>query len=195
MPLMSVNEYARHRNVTHQAVGIAVNAGRIKKERNGKIDSEKADASWALRTDTVLSMRNVPRDRPAAATHKPTGTTQGDQARRDTPDPWGGLSGMDVGDKIAMQTRMAKLQLVRKQVELAQIELDKSKGAVMPTVEVQEFIASLILMVRDHFLVQPDRLAPAIAAVNDTATVHRIIKTDVDAALKKLSKAVKSIGF
>jgi len=192
MPLMGVVEYARHRNVSHPAVIKAVTAGRIKKERNGKIDSEKADASWTLRTDTVLSMRSdprakpttVPKSAPPAAAHAPEGQ-----------DPFGAFAGMTVGDKVAIQTRMAKLQLVRKQVELAQLELDKSKGAVMPTGEVQEFVAALILMVRDHFLVQPDRLAPAVAAVTDTATCHRIIKNDVDAALKKLSKAVKSIGI
>ena len=61
--------------------------------------------------------------------------------------------------------------------------------------DVDEHIASFSLMVRDHCMAMPDRLAPAIAAVHDTATVHRIMKTDIDAALRKLSKAVASAGF
>lgn len=192
MSQMGVVEYARHRNVSHPAVIKALAAGRIRKERNGKIDSEKADASWTLRTDTVLSMRSEPRAMPTVV---PKGAPPAAGHVADAQDPFGGLNGMTMGDKVAIQTRLAKLQLVRKQVELAQLELDKSKGAVMPTIEVQEFVAAMILMVRDHFLVQPDRLAPAVAAVTDTATCHRIIKNDVDAALKKLSKAVKSIGI
>jgi hypothetical protein len=100
-----------------------------------------------------------------------------------------------VGEKIAVQTAMARLQLVKLQVETAQVERDKLKGSVMQTSEVRESIASIVLMVRDHMLVQPDRLAATLASVNDTATAHRILKSDVDSALKKLSKAVKAIGI
>ncbi len=192
MPLLSVNEYARHRNVSHQAIGKALKDGRIKKERSGKIDSEKADASWALRTDTVLSMRTMPRARVGAPSQSASASMPASQAPSD---PSTFMAGMGVGEKIAVQTAMARLQLVKLQVETAQVERDKLKGSVMQTSEVRESIASIVLMVRDHMLVQPDRLAATLASVNDTATAHRILKSDVDSALKKLSKAVKTLGI
>jgi hypothetical protein len=75
------------------------------------------------------------------------------------------------------------------------MERDERKNALMKRSDVDEHIASFSLMVRDYCMAMPDRLAPAIAAVNDTATVHRMMKTDIDAALRKLSKAVASAGF
>jgi hypothetical protein len=77
MPLMTITEYARHRGVSQPAVSKAIAAHRIKKERSGKIDSEKADASWALRTDPVRSLNNTggrspaPPLRSAPPSHEP----------------------------------------------------------------------------------------------------------------------------
>lgn len=50
MPLMSLRGYAAHRGVSLSTVQLAIKSGRIKRDRNGKIDSEKADATWDART-------------------------------------------------------------------------------------------------------------------------------------------------
>ncbi len=186
MPLMGQREYARHRGVSHQSIGRALDAGRIQKDSKGKIDSERADASWALRTDPLISMNNAERQRAAAS------TTQRMPSLQEVSDP---SSGMGIGEKVALRTAMQNLRKVTAQADTAEMERDEKKNALMKRSDVDEHIASFSLMVRDHCMAMPDRLAPAIAAVHDTATVHRIMKTDIDAALRKLSKAVASAGF
>lgn len=49
----SQREYARHRGVSHVAVGKAVKTGRISLGSDGKIDFARADAAWARNTDQV----------------------------------------------------------------------------------------------------------------------------------------------
>jgi hypothetical protein len=191
MPLMSVTEYARHRSVSHQAVSKAIDAGRIKKERNGKIDSDKADASWALRTDPVRSMNNAPRQH-AGATVLPAPSRP---AVRDEAGTGSGTEHLGFGEKVALRIAMQRLRRETAQADTAEMERDEKKNALMKRSDVDEHIAFFSQMGRDHCMAMPDRLAPAIAAVSDTATVHRIMKTDIDAVLRKLSKAVASAGF
>lgn len=192
MPFMTVTEYARHRNVSHQAVSKAIDAGRIKKERKGgKIDSDKADASWALRTDPVRSMNNAPRQHAGATLLQPPSRP----AAHGDPGAGTGTESLGLGEKVALRIAMQRLRRETAQADTAEMERDEKKNALMKRTDVDEHIASFSLMVRDHCMAMPDRLAPAIAAVNDTATVHRILKTDIDAALRKLSKAVASAGF
>jgi hypothetical protein len=50
MPLMGIREYGRHRGVSHVAVLKAVRAGRIGRNRDGRIDSDAADRDWARNT-------------------------------------------------------------------------------------------------------------------------------------------------
>lgn len=49
----SQREYARHRGISHVAVGKAVKAGRITLDSDGKIDFSRADAAWARNTDQI----------------------------------------------------------------------------------------------------------------------------------------------
>lgn len=55
MPIMSVNAYAKHRGVYHQAVREAIQRGTISKRADGKIDSEVADREWAANVHPVSS--------------------------------------------------------------------------------------------------------------------------------------------
>ncbi len=50
LPFVSQAEYARHRGVSREAVRRAIAAGRIKLERDGLIDPEKADLAWRENT-------------------------------------------------------------------------------------------------------------------------------------------------
>jgi len=187
---MTVTEYARHRNISHQAVSKAIDAGRIKKERNGKIDSDKADTSWALRTDPVRSMNN-------ARGHTPAVPLRSDPPRggsgfppQHEPEPALGFS-----EKVALRIAMQRLRKETAQADTAEIERDKLRDSLLSKAVVDEHIASFSQMVRDHVMAQPDRLAAALAAVDDAKVAHRILKTDGDGMLRKLSKAVASAGL
>lgn len=180
MPLMTVSQYARHRGVSHQAVSKAVAERRIKKDRNGKIDSDAADRAWALRTNPAQAATHVlpPAPRAVPSTPMPSGTEQ-----------------YSVVEKLDIKTKMAHLREKEARAEMAEKDLAKLKGLLMSKPEVDEYIAFFSQMVRDHMMAVPDRLAPALAAVNEPSTVHKILKTDIDAALRKLSKAIASAGF
>lgn len=58
--LMTITEYARHRGVYLQAVQYAVKAGRIKRDVDGKINSDQADADWQRNT-MHTNARTAPR--------------------------------------------------------------------------------------------------------------------------------------
>jgi hypothetical protein len=182
---MGVVEYARHRGVSHPAVIRAINEKRIKKERNGKIDSEKADAAWALRTDPVQSMHRAPQAFDRASAHTPAPAPV--QAHNEPT--------LGMGEKVALRIAMQRLRKETAQADTAEIERDKLKDSLLGRAVVDEHIASFSQMVRDHLLALPDRLAASLAAVDSAATAHRILKADVDAALRKLSKAVASAGL
>jgi len=175
MPLMNVVEYARHRGVSHQAVSQALEGGKIRKERNGKIDSEKADRSWALKSNPVA----IPSP---------------NSGRRKSPS---GVSVENLGfeDKLDLKTKMAHLREKEARAETAEMERDEKKGLLVKRPAVNEYVAFFTQMVRDHMMAVPDRLAPALAAVNEPAIAHRILKTDIDAGLRKLSKAIVRAGF
>jgi hypothetical protein len=70
---LSIRGYARHRRVTHQAVGKAIAAGRIVVGADGTIDPAVADQAWQERT--------APRMPPPAAA-PPAGPRRGGRLRR-----------------------------------------------------------------------------------------------------------------
>jgi len=47
---LSIRAYAKHRNVSPNAVATAIDSGRITPDKNGKIDPEKADKEWLENT-------------------------------------------------------------------------------------------------------------------------------------------------
>jgi phage terminase Nu1 subunit (DNA packaging protein) len=68
-------------------------------------------------------------------------------------------------------------------------------GELVERQQVVDFIASAFTMIRDALLSQPDRMAAQLAAVTDTAEVHRRLKEDVHALLVRLSRAIKASQF
>src|SRR4051794_34083226 len=52
---MSLREYARHRGCYPRAVEAALRAGRIRRDEQGRIDSEQADHDWEVGTSPYLS--------------------------------------------------------------------------------------------------------------------------------------------
>ena len=63
-------------------------------------------------------------------------------------------------------------------------------GELVERTEAAAYAANFSMLVRDHVLVQPDRLAERLAAANDQTEVYRILRDDGRALLKRLSKAI-----
>ena len=187
MPLMSVTAYALHRGVSHQAVSKAIEAGRIRKERNGKIDSDRADTAWALKTDPVRSLNNAPRQQPGSGS-RPAKSSASSNAGT-------GTENLRIGEKVALKIAMQRLRRETAQADTAEMERDEKKDRLMKRSVVDEHIAFFSQMVRDHMMAMPDRLAPAVAAVTDAGTARRVLMNDVETGLRKLSRAIASAGF
>jgi hypothetical protein len=58
--LMSLRAYAAHRGCALQAVQKAIQSGRIKKDKSGKIDAGTADIDWAKSTDPSKQRNTAP---------------------------------------------------------------------------------------------------------------------------------------
>jgi hypothetical protein len=63
-------------------------------------------------------------------------------------------------------------------------------GELIERTEAAAYAANFSMLVRDHMLVQPDRLAERLAASNDCAEVYRILRDDGHTLLVRLSKAI-----
>jgi len=63
-------------------------------------------------------------------------------------------------------------------------------GELVERTEAAAYAANFSMLVRDHVLIQPDRLAERLAATNDRAEVYRILRDDGRALLVRLSKAI-----
>jgi phage terminase Nu1 subunit (DNA packaging protein) len=99
------------------------------------------------------------------------------------------------------QTDPARVLLIgRARAALARAKREEraerlAAGELLERREVVEFVASSFSMIRDALLAQPDRLAAQLAAVSDTAEVHRRLKEDVHALLIRLSRAIEASQF
>jgi len=99
------------------------------------------------------------------------------------------------------QTDPARVLLIgRARAALARAKREEraerlAAGELLERQQVVEFIASSFSMIRDALLSQPDRLAAQLAAVTDSAEVHRRLKEDVHALLVRLSRAIEASQF
>jgi hypothetical protein len=166
MAMMGVVEYARHRGVSHPAVIKAIAQGRILK-RKGKIDSESADRMWELnRKQAQQSRLPAPPSLPSPQT--------------------------DRAEQVVLATGTMRLRREKAQAEIAEIQLAKLKGALIERDVARQTVSSMSMAFSDFVRALPDRLAGALAAVTDADTIHKILKSDGERHLYKLSQTLKS---
>ena len=71
--------------------------------------------------------------------------------------------------------------------ELKRLELEERKGTLVNAAEVTSKTFSLARQLRDSLLVLADRLAPVLAAVDDAAECHRLLREEHAVALRSLA--------
>lgn len=158
----SQREYAKHRGVSHVAVGKAVKAGRIAVEDDGKIDFEKADRLWTANTTPPGAARNPSgvRKPPAGPTPEPPRQEQPQQSSAPQPDGTGGVS-------------LVKAQTMRA-VFLAQREklrFEEESGKKIDRDEVRVNAFNRARRARDMLLSAPARIAPLLVGMTDTLQI------------------------
>jgi len=182
--LVTFKEFAELREVTPAAVTHAVKA-RIKEAivvRNGKrmLDRDKAMAMWDKNTkrngSEKLSVEAKQRDQ----------RTAGAAAVDNVPDqlrtlimglPEDQIPGLDV----------SRERKEHYNAEIARLQALKEREELVPTADVKRMASTLGRQIRDNVLAIPNRVAPLLAAAQDSGEVHRLLSEELRTALRVLA--------
>jgi len=167
--LISQREYARRRGVSHVSVQRAIKAGRISTV-DGKIDPVLADEQWRRNTD-----QSKPRNR---ITGNPKQTrTPGEPSE---PMDMGGAEGAIGGPSTATGYARARAARELYQAQLAKLELDRRRGALVSADEVRLGAFNMARKARDQLIALPERLATVLAAIQEPPEVQRILEEEIE---------------
>jgi len=162
MPLLSLRAYARHRGVSLAAVQKAIRSGRISRNADGLIDSERADAEWNAKTRPGQSRAPLAAAAPLEPAEAP-------------PD------GLDYFRARAIRENYL--------ARMAKIEFEEKTAKLVSRDEVEAAAFTRGRIVRDNLLNIPDRLAATLAAESDADKVHRLLSDEIRRALNDLAGA------
>lgn len=161
----SQREYAKHRGVSHVAVGKAVKTGRITLDSDGKIDFARADAAWARNTDQVKQASTGGGEKtrkktatPSAARHEepePSRPAQEPAPAAPPPMESGGVS------LVKAQTMKAVFAAQR---EKLRFEEESGKKIDADDVRVRAF--NRARRARDMLMSAPARIAPLLVGMD-----------------------------
>jgi hypothetical protein len=193
--LVSFSDFARLKGVSAPAVTIASKA-RIKDaivERNGKrmLDRDKALELWDKNTrrngsERVSSearqrdRREIETDPVGVALRPPVEVpaATGDQLKTLIMGlPEDQIPGLDV----------SRERKEHYNAELARLQALKEREELVPTADVKRMASTLGRQIRDNILSIPNRVAPLLAAAQDSGEVHRLLSEELRTALRVLA--------
>jgi hypothetical protein len=193
--LVTFSDFARLKKVSAPAVTIA-SKSRIKDaivEHNGKrmLDRAKALELWDKNTRRNGServsveakqrdRRKIKVDRPGAppppAAKVPAAT--GDQLKTLIMGlPEDQIPGLDV----------SRERKEHYNAEIARLQALKEREELVPTADVKRMASTLGRQIRDNILSIPNRVAPLLAAAQDSGEVHRLLSEELRTALRVLA--------
>ena len=190
--LVSFSDFARLKGVSAPAVTIAAKS-RIKDaivERNGKrmLDRDKALDLWDRNTkrngSERVSAEAKERDRkPIEASADPPPPAQvpaatGEQLKTLIMGlPEDQIPGLDV----------SRERKEHYNAEIARLQALKEREELVPTADVKRMASTLGRQIRDNILSIPNRVAPLLAAAQDSGEVHRLLSEELRTALRVLA--------
>jgi hypothetical protein len=190
--LVSFAEFARIKEVSKPAVTGAIK-NRIADAvvmRNGRrmLDREKALELWDRNTtrngSEKVSEEAKQRDRrplelsadPPPPAHVPTAT--GEQLKTLIMGlPEDQIPGLDV----------SRERKEHYNAEIARLQALKEREELVPTADVKRMASTLGRQIRDNILSIPNRVAPLLAAAQDSGEVHRLLSEELRTALRVLA--------
>jgi len=190
--LVTFSKFAEIKGVSPAAVSIACKS-RIKDaivERNGKrmLDRDKALELWDRNTKRNGSERvsadAKQRDRkplepgadPPPPAQVPAAT--GEQLKTLIMGlPEDQIPGLDV----------SRERKEHYNAEIARLQALKEREELVPTADVKRMASTLGRQIRDNILSIPNRLAPLLAAAQDSGEVHRLLSEELRTALRVLA--------
>jgi hypothetical protein len=173
--LMTQAEYARHRGCSREGVRRAVQSGRISAIGPDKlIDPAVADIQWASNTRARAS--SAP---PAAAGTNPATNPATAPPGAILAEPDASVSYLD------WRTRREAAEAMT--AELALLEL---RGVLVRAADVKQALSRSVAALRESFLQLPARLVPLLAADPAAASMDRILRAEIVAALAGFVESV-----
>ena len=194
--LVSFSKFAEIKGVSPAAVSLACKS-RIKDaivERKGRrmLDTDKALELWDRNTRRNGSERVSPeakqRDR---RKHKPDEAEQIPEAALVVvPKP-----SSDQLKTLIMglpEDQIPGLDVSRERkehynAELARLQALKEREELVPTADVKRMASTLGRQIRDNVMAIPNRVAPLLAAAQDSGEVHRLLSEELRTALRVLA--------
>lgn len=174
--LLSKNQYAKHRGVSHTAVSKAVKAGRIPTTPDGLIDPESADKEWEKNTDPSKPLNSITGDPKRRKGEEKQGTGAATALPSDVPP-----IAVSLAAKEAIRTEREKIKLLKERNKL--VSVDK--------VRADSF--AVFRLTQEKLLNIPDRLAPVLAATNDSREIHRLLVCEIRLVCEDLRNDIKKL--
>ncbi len=187
--LMGITEYARHRGCNLQAVQYAARRGRIHRNLDGLIDSEKADREWEQNT-MHSNARYGPRKKakgagiPTAAAEHVAAGQRADlhsvrRVEQDAPE-------LGSAERLATKPDFSKARAAKEiyEARIKKLDYEERLGNLVSrkSVEMEAFTAFRIL--RDACFNIPDRVSAQIAAETDATVVYEILSAELRRAFE-----------
>ena len=178
--LMTLCEYARHRGCDKKAVQFAIERGRITRNEDGSIDSDRADVDWQANTDHARARYGPkpPRSQPMFSTHARRDPTvdiaAGALRRKQTGGP--DSSGLDFFKARAINSIY--------EARLKKLALDEKLGNLLPKQDVEQATFDSFRVLRDRLLSVPYRISGQLAAESDPLTIHETLEAEIRLALE-----------
>lgn len=183
MPLMSYRAYSRHRGCRLSAVQKAIADGRIAAalvaiagQPYPKIDSEKADALWALNTDE--SKRST--------LFAPSDESSGGPVPQ-APDDDFEIPGDPESDAAKKSYHLSRSLRAKIDAENAQLDLDQRKGKLVDLDEAKQLGFTTLRMLRDALRNTGPRIAAQLAAMTDPFECELLINAEIDSVLASMT--------
>jgi hypothetical protein len=187
MEPVSLRAYARHRGVSLRAVQKAIQAGRIEKNRAGKIDVEIADTQWQRRTAPrpliAKQSQNPHKQETVSADGHSRQPAEPNRILNAVADPRMDLPRGDLPGTNGVDYSRARAVRETYQARMSKLDFEERSDKLLSRDEVQVAAFNKFRTFRDGMLNLPDRLAAILAAESDSAKVHEILATEIRKAL------------
>lgn len=158
---VTLRAYAQHRGCALSTVYNAVKLGRITLSSPGQVLPSVADAEWAANTQARLTGK-----------------------RRGKPDTVAAGAA-----KADLTLNQAKTREALAKAELAEIEVRKRRGDLVPLDQVRAELLPPLRKLRDRLLSVPSRLAPVLLAADSAEELAARLKAELRDALAEASAA------
>ena len=172
---ISQREYAKHRGVYHSAVRKAIQSGRIRVGRKGKVDPDRADAEWARNTAPRPGKKKSPKASASSGSSRTSSQKNGaGYSEKKLPPSNGYAEARAIREKFLAAT--------------ARIDYEERTGALVRFAEVERATFKKYRAFRDAILNVPGRVDAQLAAETNVRKVNDILTAELRKALFDFSK-------